>query len=461
MFAVPGIAALMVFILARPQEFLPLLQRVPFLHLFTALAVLGWVIDVRLRRLQPLATPMFPWALAFLGWCLVTVAAVVPEILIGKTIELAILCALYATLAHGVQRFRTFQILAAVLMCTCLFITFVCFHQGLAPKQCVGGQERAGELNGQPDGRICESAETCYSNIPEGGLGLEYRCEHVGLFGTYSIEERVRYRGELQDPNEASLVISAGALSLLVAFLRRKQGTLTRMVLVGAIAIVLTTIYFSKSRGGQVSALLVFFVYMVRAYGIWAFIPAGVLALPLLLFGGRGGEAADASTQLRYEAWATGLNLFKASPVFGVGQGQFTDHHFLTAHNSFVLTLAELGFIGLYLFVCLVYLTLKSLLVGLYQLRDVPGAQSAQVWGMALLASLCGVLFQNNTLSFAYHSVLWIFFGLVGAWTGAIRHHRPDFDIKLTWRDLFIIAVICIVYVGVVLPVFLKYKGEL
>ena len=56
MFAVPGIAALIVFILARPQEFLPLLQRVPFLHLFTALAVLGWVIDVRLRRTQPMLT---------------------------------------------------------------------------------------------------------------------------------------------------------------------------------------------------------------------------------------------------------------------------------------------------------------------------------------------------------------------------------------------------------------------
>ena len=40
-FAIPGITALIVFILARPQEFIPLLQRVPFLHLFTALAVLG------------------------------------------------------------------------------------------------------------------------------------------------------------------------------------------------------------------------------------------------------------------------------------------------------------------------------------------------------------------------------------------------------------------------------------
>src|SRR5215212_1550753 len=161
-FAIPGIAALMVFILARPQEFWPLLQRVPFLHLFTALAMLGWVIDVRLRRLQPRGTPALPWAVAFLVWCLITVAIVVPEQLIGKIIELGIMFALYGTIAHGVQRFRTFQVLAAVLACTSLFIALVCFHQGLTPTQCVAGQERAGELTGIPDGRLCETNEDCH-----------------------------------------------------------------------------------------------------------------------------------------------------------------------------------------------------------------------------------------------------------------------------------------------------------
>jgi hypothetical protein len=460
-FAIPGIAALMVFILARPQEFWPLLQRVPFLHLFTVLAVMGWVIDVRLHRLQPRATPVLPWAIAFLLWCLVTVAAVVPERIIGKTIELGIIFALYATLAHGVQRFRTFQVLAGVLVGTCMFISLVCFHQGLTPKQCVANQERSGEVAGVPDGRLCNMNEDCHHNIPENFIGMEFRCEHVGMFGTTSIEGRVRYRGELQDPNEVTLVVTAGALSLLVAFLRRRQSAFMRLLCVGAIAIVLTVVFMSQSRGGQASALLVFFVYLVRRYGLLAFVPAGVLALPILLFGGRGGEAADASTELRYEAWATGFNLFKRSPLYGVGQGQFTEHHFLTAHNSFVLTVSELGFVGFYLFVCILYLSFKSLISGLIQLRHVPGSEVAQVWGVALIASLGGVLFQINTLSFAYHSALWIFFGMVGAWSGAIRHHRPDLQVKLTWRDLAIIAVICLGYIFVVLPIFLRAKGQL
>ena len=198
-FAVPGICALMIFILARPQEFIPLLQRVPFLHLFTALAVLGWIIDVRLRRLQPMAVPTLPWVIAFLLWAFIGTAVVTPEHLIGRAVELAILFALYGTLAHGVQKFRTFQIVAGTLVTTCLFVAFVCFHQGMSPKQCVGGLEEVGQIHGEPDGRICDTSEQCGG--PEAEPGKEYRCEHVGLFGTYSVEERVRYRGELQDPN--------------------------------------------------------------------------------------------------------------------------------------------------------------------------------------------------------------------------------------------------------------------
>jgi len=147
--------------------------------------------------------------------------------------------------------------------------------------------------------------------------------------------------------------------------------------------------------------------------------------------------------------------------MFGVGPGQFNEHHFLTAHNSFVLTLAELGFVGMFLFVSVLYITVKSLVVGIRDLANVPGAEVAQVWGMALLASMAGILFQINTLSFAYHSVLWIFLGLVGAWSSAIRHHMPEFTVKMTWRDILFVVVGCLAYAGFILPVFLKYKGEL
>jgi hypothetical protein len=457
-FAIPGIGALVIFILSRPQEFIPLLQRVPFLHLFTALAVLGWVIDVRLQRLQPAAAPTLPWVIALILWIIVGTAVVVPAQLMSRLADMAILFAVYGTIAHGVQRFRTFQTVAGVVTVTCMFITLVCFHQGMAPRQCIGGAESGeGASGGVPDGRGCEINENCRG--PDAQPGLEYRCERVGLFGTSSIEDRVRYRGDLHDPNEVSLTICAGGLSLLIAFGLRKRGSFGAFVCWICAVIVVWAVSMTQSRGGLVAAMLVPGVYLVRRYGIGILFPAAAVGVPVLMLGGRSGEAADVSTTLRYEAWATGLDMFHHSPIFGVGARQFTEHNFLTAHNSYVLTLSELGLPGMVMFVSIIYLSVKSLVVGLRELKGIPEAEVATVWGLSLLASMAGILFQINTLSFAYHSVLWIFFGLVGAWCSAIRYHRPDFQVKMTWRDVIIVVAVCTVYAMAVLPVFLKVKG--
>ena len=456
LFAIPGIAALIIFILARPQEFFPLLQRVPFLHVFTALAVLGWVIDVRLRRLQPIATPTLPWVIGFLLWAIIGTAVLLPDLVVGRTLELVSLFALYGTISHAVQRFRTFQLVAGVLAGTVMFITLVCFHQGLSDKQCVAGEESAGDIMGKPDGRPCENNDQCRG--PDAEPGFEYRCEHVGTVGTYSVDERVRYRGELHDPNEVSLTVSAGALSLLIAFAMRKRNAHSALFYIGA-AIAFYTVFMTQSRGGLVAGLMVPGIFIVRRYGVKAMIPAAMVALPILLLGGRSGENADQSTQERYEAWSTGLSMFRGNPIFGVGARQFAEHHYLTAHNTFVLTFAELGFPGFFFFMAIVYLSFKSLIVGLRQLRTVPGSDAATTWGLALLASMAGIVFQVNTLSFAYHSVMWIFFAIIGAWCSAIRYHMPSFRVRMTWRDFFIVLGLCIGYMGVALPIFLRSKG--
>ena len=458
MFALPGIAFLIVFILARPQEFVPLLRSVPFLHLFTAFAVIGYIIDIRLRRLQPIAANTLPWAVAFFVWAVVSVAATAPANVMSRGIEMAILFALYGTIAHGIQRFRTFQAIAGVLAATCMFIALVCFHQGLAARQCVGGDETEGAIEGRPDGRPCEHVPgSC--NGPDAQPGFEYRCEHVGLFGTYSVDDRVRYRGELKDPNEVALTISAGALALLIGFAVRKRSGAAKLALGATFVIALVTVFMTQSRGGLVAAMLVPGVYIVRRYGFAAAIPAALVAVPVLILGGRSGEAADLSTEMRYDAWSTGLDMWHHSPIYGVGARAFGEHHFLTAHNSFVLALAEMGIVGLILFVAIIYLTLKTLIVGMRVLADVPGTRAAQVWGMALLAAMAGIVFQINTLSFSYHSVLWVFIGLVGAWYSSVRHHEPGFVVKLTVRDIIVIVVMCFAYALVVLPLFLKVKG--
>jgi O-antigen ligase len=282
----------------------------------------------------------------------------------------------------------------------------------------------------------------------------------VGLFGTYSVDDRVRYRGELHDPNEVALTICAG-MALVIGFALRKRHPIWKLFLGFCVGLALWTVLLTQSRGGLIAAVLVPGVYIVRRFGLAALVPAAIAALPVLMLGGRSGEAADLSTEMRYEAWATGLDMWHHSPIYGVGARMFGEHHFLTAHNSYVLTLAELGIVGMFLFVAIIYLCLKTLIVGVRELRHVPGTAAAQVWGMALLAAMAGIAFQINTLSFAYHSVLWLFFGLIGAWYSAVRHHLPALVIKLQIRDILVIAGLCLGYATVVLPLFLRAKGYL
>lgn len=434
-----------------------MLQKVPFLYLGAALAVLGYIVDVRLHRLSPVATSSLPWVLGFFVWCLVSVAFNVPEQLPHTMIEMAILFALYGTIAHGVQKFRTMQFVMGVLAVTCVWIALVCVHQGMSEHQCVGGQGVVGDVEGHPDGRPCETYLQCIG--PDAEPGYEYRCERVGLFDTYSVEGRVRYLGELHDPNEVALTISATGIAVLIAFAIRKRGKGGAFLSVLGCILLLVTVWLTKSRGGLIAAFLVPGVYVIRRWGLRAVIPLAMVAVPVLLLGGRSDASAHESTEMRYEAWAAGLDMVKHQPFFGVGPRMFTDHHYITAHNTYVLTLAELGVVGMFLFVSILFLSFKTLYVGIKELGKVPGTAAAQTWGMALMSGLSGIAFQINTLSFAYHSVIWLYFGLIGAWYSAVRHHRPELQIKMTLRDVLIVAVIVFGYAFVALPAFLKWKG--
>src|SRR5207244_319633 len=69
----------------------------------------------------------------------------------------------------------------------------------------------------------------------------------------------------------------------------------------------------------------------------------------------------DDSAIGRILAWQAGLKMFEESPVIGVGYKEFPKRHVLTAHNSFMLALAESGFLGAMAWVGLNYWALLTL----------------------------------------------------------------------------------------------------
>jgi O-antigen ligase len=173
---------------------------------------------------------------------------------------------------------------------------------------------------------------------------------------------RIRGAGFLSDPNDFAQIL---LIALPLAFLAWRRGRTVAnffVVLVPA-AILLWTTYLTHSRGGLIALAAVALLAARKKLGTTAstvlasvFI-FGMLALDFT--GGRGISAADGADRL--EAWANGLEMFKSAPLFGIGFNGFTDFHEITAHNSFVLCLAELGLLGSTLWMALLVTTTTNL----------------------------------------------------------------------------------------------------
>jgi hypothetical protein len=447
MFAIPGIVALVVFIYARPQEFFDRLRVVPLLYIFFGLAVFGGWLDLRVGNSRLRAVPQLPWVLGFFVWSAFTVLIRAPSEAVHRIIGVSVCVTLFFLIAHGVQSFRALHLVAAAVLSMVLFVCSVGAHQGFADTGCVIIDESipGDKATGRFDGRACVTPRSCYGVGAE--PGAEYHCERIGLFGTTSIGRgRVRYRGVLQDPNELALAGGVG-LPLAFAFGQARKRSFSRTALaVFAFALVLLCAVLTGSRGGQLVFLAVLGAYFVSRVGLVGVLLGGVLALPLLLLGGRGGEDASSSTMERLDCWAEAVSMFRAHPFLGVGLGQFTEYHYMTAHNAYLLALAELGLPGGVLFCAMLYLSAKIPLMVLRRFRNtkepelVAGMQLTRAWSIALVAAFIGLTVGIFFLSFTFHYVLWIYLGLSGALYSAVRRHDPSFRVRLSWLDIGLVT---------------------
>jgi hypothetical protein len=435
MFAIPAVLGLVFCLAARPMELFPRLAAVPILYVLVFLGVVGIILDMRLSHTKPRPAPQLVPALLFVGWGLVTVAVQarteLPVILRAAPIPFA----LYFLVAHAVQSFRALQWVAATVLGCVIILAGMGVYQGLSPLGCVyldPVKDMRNGSEGHPDGRPCEDQHSCeHGDFEPGG---NYICEHIGAFELTSVKGRVRYVGTLQDPNEFALFLGTG-LAFAFAFARR-GGLLWTLVLVGTLLVVFTCVIMTESRGGQYVCIAVVGCYAVRRFGLRGLAVGALLSLPLLVLGGRQSAEAASSTLERLDCWHTAVTLFLGNPLLGVGQGQFTEHHTLTAHNSYLLAAAELGFPGLVLWSVVLYLSLKPVVLVLRRYADVPEAKVARTWAMALLAAWCGLLVGIFFLSFSYHTVLWLYIGLCGAFYQAVRRHDADFHVRFRLRDL-------------------------
>lgn len=455
MLILPALTTLFTYLYWRPHQIVEALKPI---NINTSLALVGftYLLDLRTGTLRPRWSPLLILFSALSVWALLTVVLKAPDRLNEQLIKLATSWLVLLFVAQGLQTLRGVRFIGRVLLLFTVSLSVLGVQQGLAPTVCYVRGDRSGP-DAPPegfDGRSCKTTDDCTQG---GAPGAEYGCEHPGWLNTRSIEGRVRYRGILEDPNELAWVIAMG-LPFGFAFYEAKKSALRLLFLGFAIAVCSTCVVMTQSRSGQLSILAVLGVYFIRRFRWRGAVAAAVLAMPMLLYGGRSGEDAQASSIERLGCWSEALTMLRQNPFTGVGAGQFTEHHFLTAHNAFLLVLAELGPIGFVLWTSAIYYAFKITVRVQTAANDRPEAEAARSWAMALLASLTGLLVSAVFLSIAYHVILWMFLGLATALYAAVRRHDPTFRVPFRGRDLATVCAIDVAFVTSI-AIYLRIKG--
>ncbi|MBB3228581.1 O-antigen ligase [Luteibacter sp. Sphag1AF] len=265
--------------------------------------------------------------------------------------------------------------------------------------------------------------------------GVQQATTGVGWTGMPLGEEgRIQYVGIFNDPNDLGLLFAA-TLPMAV-FLSKRGGFLGRVFWLAGALLLLYAVYLTNSRGALLAVLVVAGVYVWHKRGL---LTAGVLgavglaAMKLVSARMQELDADEESALGRVDAWYSGLHMFTSHPIFGVGAGNFTEYNDLTAHNSFVLVLAETGFVGFVLWLAFVGYSFWMMLTVLRYKPDFSDdpARAAE-WAkertiaLTLLLVLCGLFAAAFFLSRSYMIVLYLLAAMaVGYYIGA-RQRFPD-----------------------------------
>jgi putative inorganic carbon (hco3(-)) transporter len=257
---------------------------------------------------------------------------------------------------------------------------------------------------------------------------------------------RVRSLGFLSDPNDfgQALVVSLAMLALF----KRPRSTVRNLIVLGIPgAIIFYAIYLTHSRGALLGLAASMFFGIQRRLGTLrtTLLIGGmaIAAMALNFTGGRAYTANEESAGGRIDAWGEGLNMLSSRPVFGVGYGQFTDHNYLTAHNSFVLCFAETGLVGYFLWLGLILLVFRQLRRAITLAEhgpDEPGLAAP------LRNAMVGFFTCAVFLSRSYQPGLYILLGLAVSAAYCERAAVPAerleaFDAPVPWRGMTALAL--------------------
>jgi len=441
---------LLFLLIIRPQEIWPQLEAFRLLDVFTALATLGVLFELLTgKQKRPYSSPQIPFLICFLVSCYFSTTLMAGRDGPGIATTRALIATIFMLVVmFGAGTYKRLMTTIAVLVAMSVFVAGVAIHQGQQEPVCIELPEDdpGASEEGTPDGRSCENAHGCSK---EGRSDVDYACERVGMFRTVSVVRRVRWRGQLNDPNELAVFLGA-VIPLLLAVSAYVKKPLFTLASLATIGIFLYCVILTQSRGGQLVIGTVMGIYFILRFGAKGLIAGIVMALPVVLFGGRSDSMAEASAEERVGLLYDGISLFFQHPILGVGVDQFKEHMSIvqTAHNAYLLAGTELGILGFAAWSGILWTSLK-IPVAVVRRKEAPEYLKPLATG--LIVSFVGMGIGIFFLSFTYKQLLFIWFGLAGAFYRVVKDADPGYAAETTWKDwaglvVADVALMCVIF---------------
>jgi O-antigen ligase len=265
--------------------------------------------------------------------------------------------------------------------------------------------------------------------------------------------------GLFGNPNDMALNMIAFLPLAIVVALRRGR-PLIRLVALAGIPFIAASIVFSKSRGGLVAlvAMLAVLLFQLRRLrpGIGVLVLGAALAsIPILphsftermssIFNPE--EDPTGSREARKRLLRDGYQAFIDNPVFGLGAGQFQAYNpegrkeeaWRETHNAVLQVAAELGVVGLAIFLIVIGSGFSAVIRTSKALRRArgrwrarapdPARHDREVMEMdsaAMAASLTGWFVAAMFASVAYYWTFYIVLGLATSVRDVVRQELPE-----------------------------------
>jgi len=381
-----GLILFVALLYTRPEDSIHVLAGMHFTLIIAVVTLISMFVKMLLDREVVARNPAVP---LYIGFAIMAVISALPLGTVSDTAQdvakLVALILLVVNLTRTPERFRA--LVTAVLLFTSYAASYSIFLY----------------FNG-------------------GGLNDQsvLRSQSVGLF---------------ENPNDLADVLVVGlALSISRLF---SSSWLQRAGYGVLVALSITAIMLTQSRGGMLAMLIVSFVCILSYFrSKWMAVIVAIVVVGALFLGASGRMTnfnnEEESANSRFHYWTNAIDHFVSSPLIGVGYANFHGvNGGAEAHNSFVTVFVETGFPGYFFWMGALFYAFRPRPKE-HPAPDIPPALMSDITGIkiALFGYLVGSFWSNHP----YNMILFLIVGV--ACVGNIASHPGFLPLQISRKTL-------------------------